>query len=73
MAKIGPSEALMMNRHERRRLGKANGIKIPGIRKPINKQNETDTIQNKIQPTKEDILTERKVITEIFKENEKEL
>lgn len=31
MKEIPIVEALQMNRHERRRLGKANGIKIPSI------------------------------------------
>lgn len=30
---VGPAEAMSMNRHDRRRFGKANNVKIPGIKK----------------------------------------
>lgn len=32
---IKASEAMMMNRKQRRGLGKVNGVKIPGINKPL--------------------------------------
>lgn len=76
MSKIRPSEALMMNRHERRRLGKINGIKIPGVHKPLKNETNTTTTENTtpvLHFNEEDIAVEREVIGKIFKENEKEL
>lgn len=74
---MGPAEAMSMSRHERRRLGKINGIKIPSVRKPTT-NNETITTKTKnttpvLHFNEEDIAIEREVIGKIFKENEKEL
>ncbi len=35
--KISAQDAMAMNRHQRRALGKANGVKIPGTTKPYTK------------------------------------
>lgn len=35
--KIDVVQAMAMNRHERRRVGKLNGVRIPGLLKPRKK------------------------------------
>lgn len=67
--KIDIIHAMSMNRHERRRLGKLNKTKIPGITKP-KIGHETNTIQNKIHTHEENAIIERKLIEDILKENE---
>ena len=43
MKNIKASEAVMMNRKDRRALGKINNVKIPGFRKPDRKKDEKNT------------------------------
>lgn len=77
--KIDIVAAMSQNRHERRRLGKINKSKIPGVRRPIKgkqksgnfgieTRNEKNTIQTKEEHPKEGFTLDPESVSKALKE-----